>query len=170
MICRQCGLELPDQARFCARCGAALGSPDAPQLPADPALGTPPAAPPRPPGRRPRVWLLLVFWIGSVVPLLIAIIYAVIAVDPTADGGASGLNPADVQRSAVFLAVCATVLLVLQLAAAAALTAGQPWGRMVATVVCALWMLTCVGIPVAVLALSGLWRRSGEPPRPSGLP
>ena len=99
-------------------------------------------------------------------PLLIAIIYAVIAVDPTADGAASGLSSADVQRSAVFLAICATVLLVLQLAAAAALTAGQPWGRLVATVVCALWMLTCVGIPVAVLALSTLWRRAAEPPRP----
>ena len=109
---------------------------------------------------------MLVFWIGSVVPLLIAIIYAVIAVDPTADGGASGLSTGDVQRSAVFLAACATILLVLQLAAAAALTAGQPWGRMLASVVCALWMLTCVGIPVAILALSALWRKAAAPPRP----
>ncbi|HYZ01366.1 MAG TPA: zinc-ribbon domain-containing protein [Candidatus Binatia bacterium] len=166
MICRQCGLELPDRARFCARCGAALTPPGGPQLAADPGgWGT--AAPARPAaGRRPPLWLLLVFWIGSVLPLLVAIIYAVIAVDPTADGGASGLSSADVQRSAVFLAVSATVLLVLQLAAAAALTAGQPWGRLVATVVCALWMLSCVGIPVAVLALSVLWRKTAEPPRP----
>lgn len=167
MICRQCGLELPDRARFCARCGSALTSAGGPELAADPGRWTPPAPQPRPVvGRRPPLWLLLVFWIGSVLPLLIAVIYAVIAVDPTADGGASGLSSADVQRSAVFLAVCATILLVLQLAAAAALTAGQPWGRLVATVVCALWMLTCLGIPVAVLALSALWRKAAEPPRP----
>jgi energy-coupling factor transporter transmembrane protein EcfT len=117
-----------------------------------------------PPGRtrqRPSVWLLLLFWIGCVVPLVIAIIYAVITADPAVDGGASGLSPADVQRSALVLAVSASVILILQLTAAAALTAGQPWGRVVGTVVCALWMLTCLGIPVAILGLTGLWRRSG---------
>lgn len=167
MICRQCGLELPDRARFCARCGAALTVPGEPVPAGGPTPWAATAAPPRPVAvRRPALWLLLVFWIGSVVPLLVAIIYAVIAVDPTADGGASGLSTGDVQRSAVFLAVCATILLVLQLAAAASLTAGQPWGRTVASVVCALWMLTCVGIPVSILALSALWRRAAEPPRP----
>ena len=166
MICRQCGLELPERARFCARCGAALSTSGSPEAPAAPGAWPASPAPPAAPRLRPALWLLLVFWIGSAVLLVIGIIYAVIAVDPTADGGASGLSSADVQRSAILLAAFFGVVLVLQLAAAGALTAGLPWGRVVGTVVCALWMLTCVGIPVAILALTGLWRRAGQPPRP----
>ena len=40
---------------------------------------------------------------------------------------------------------------------------GREWGRITATIACVIWGLTCVGLPVALLALNSIWRpRVGE--------
>jgi hypothetical protein len=100
------------------------------------------------------------------VVLLAALVYLVAAAFPDLDGTAGQDS-----RVRVFAAVVAAVLTLLfagQVLAAAGLTLGWPWARPLATVVCVVWALTCVGLPVALLALNSLWRRPASSPRVAG--
>ena len=144
MTCPACGLELPPYARFCARCGTPQPHP----------VGAPPA-PHRQP--RPPTWLLVLFWVGAVLTLLVAALYTAIAVTPGA-ASAPGLDPAQVGQTALVAAAAAAALFGLQVVAAIGLTAGREWGRVVATLACVGWALTCIGLPVAALVLARLWR------------
>jgi hypothetical protein len=46
------------------------------------------------------------------------------------------------------------------LTAALGLSVAARWGRLLATVVCAMWVLTCVGIPLAIACLVAVWSPS----------
>lgn len=160
VICPQCGLGLPEHARFCARCGVAQ-------------TGTVPGGEPPAGGyRRPvPVWVLVLFWGGSIVPLILAGAYITAAISPPAavvkQAEASFVSP---QVPLLLLAGFFTVLVLLQVAAAWGLTIERSWARPLATVVCAFWLLTCVGIPLGVGALVAIWsgpaRRPAPPPPP----
>jgi hypothetical protein len=150
VTCPSCGLALPPVARFCARCGARL-TPVAPAAPAE-------VAP---------VWLLALLWVGGAGLLSVTALYAVLAagliqpgqVDPSVD-------PAQVRPTAALVAACAGSLCAAHGAAAIGLMTRRPWARTFATMVCVVWALTCVGLPVGLLGIAALWRS----PRRVGTP
>ena len=138
--CPSCGFALPPYARFCARCGAPQPAPA--------------AWAERPPGV--PVWVLVLFWLGAAVALLVAIAYGVLAASPDVAG--PGGDEARVRLPAAVIALCSVSLFAGQLAAAVGLTGGRPWARVLATLVCVAWCLTCVGLPLGLLALNAIWR------------
>lgn len=179
--CPSCGQELPARAKYCARCGGAVML--APTWSATPTVPPPPAPPPGAPPEvrtvfgpglhpaghripaRPRrtvpTWVLVLLYAGAAVPLFLGLVYTVAAADPRlANQPGSGYSDASVQTSATTFAVTLLVVFAAQLVAALGLTFNQPWGRVVATFVCLAWMVTLIGIPVSVLALSAIWRRT----------
>jgi hypothetical protein len=139
IACRRCGLQLPDHARFCAHCGARLAAA----------------------GRRVDAWVLVVFGVGTTLSAAGAVVYAAVAIDPGA--GATNLDPNTIRAGSVVLASALGIYCIVQAAAITGLVRGKEWGRIVATVACVLWSLTCVGIPVAVLVLNSLWRQRASP-------
>ncbi len=178
--CPSCGQELPARAKYCARCGGALAV--APSWSATPTVPPPPAPPPGSPAEMravfgadlqpaaPRVpvqprrmvptWVLVLLYAGAAVPLLLGLVYTVAAADPRlANQPGSGYSDAAVQTSATTFAVTLLVVFAAQLISALGLTFNQAWARVVATFVCLAWMVTLIGIPVSVLALSAIWRR-----------
>jgi hypothetical protein len=146
--CPVCGLSLPPHANFCAWCGSPL--PRAGRV----------AAP---------AWLLVLFWIGTALAAAGAVIYTVIAFSPDVPAQTPG-GP-DARAGAVVLAIVAGALACVQLPAVIGLTAGRSWARPLATVVCIVWSLTCIGLPLSLLALNTIWRSTppgGPSPRSGG--
>ena len=143
MTCPRCGLALPPVARFCARCGAPLAAAGAVVRPA----GAP-------------VWLLVLLWLGAAGLLWVAAVYVVIAAGlvPREAMAAAGGDAASVQGAAALVAACAASLCLAHLAAALGLMSGRAWARTLATMVCVVWALTCVGLPVGLLGINALWR------------
>ncbi|MBO0686934.1 MAG: zinc ribbon domain-containing protein [Candidatus Dormibacteraeota bacterium] len=140
--CPSCGLRLPDFARFCARCGRRL-----------------PAA-----ARLAPHWVVVLFWAGTLVALGIAAIGVSELAVPTPPS--QGVDPNQERLASVLIAVAAGCLFAAQLAAAIGLTAGRPWARPMATLVCVAWGLSCVGLLVSIPVLNAIWRdrRRTEPP------
>jgi hypothetical protein len=145
VTCPSCGLALPPVARFCARCGTRL---------------LPEAA--APPGGMAPVWLLALLWVGAAGLLYVAAVYGAFAtgliqprqLDPTVD-------PSQVQPVSAVFAVCAGALCAAHGAAAIGLMGKRPWARTFATVVCVVWALTCVGLPLGLLGIRALRRPRG---------
>jgi hypothetical protein len=132
--CQRCGLAgLPSHARFCASCGAPLA-----------------AAPGAP------VWVLVLFWLGAAGALGLGLIYVLVAIFPDLAG--AGSDAARTRSGQVLLAACFLSLSAAQIAAVIGLMTGRPWSRPLATLVCVAWALTCLGLPVALLALNAIWR------------
>lgn len=151
MRCPACGLELPNYARFCARCGTPQHAPAAPPPPAGP-------------GRLAPGWLIAVFWAGAALSLLITAAYAAIAVSPALAGLAG--DPGRVRASALVIAVWSAALFGAQSVAATGLLRRREWAMVPATLACVGWALTCIGLPVAVFVLAALWsRKPGGPVR-----
>ena len=113
------------------------------------------------PRRSVATWVLVLLYAGAAIPLFLGLIYTLAAADPhLANQPGSGYTDATVQSSATTFAVTLLVVFAAQLIAALGLTFNQAWGRVVATFVCLAWMVTLIGIPVSILALSAIWRRS----------
>jgi hypothetical protein len=106
-----------------------------------------------------------VFWIGTVVVLGVAVVYGLAAAFP--DLAAQSGDAGKVRVAATVVALCASSLFVGQLLATIGLTAGWSWARVLATLVCVAWALTCVGLPVALLALNSIWRGGRRPAAPA---
>jgi hypothetical protein len=111
--------------------------------------------------------VFVVFGLGVAVSAVVSGLYAVIAIDPA--GASTTMDPGVVRTGSVALALIMGILCALQCAAIVGLVRGGDWGRVVATIVCVAWSITCVGLPVAVLVLNSIWRRKPPPataPRP----
>jgi hypothetical protein len=108
-----------------------------------------------------EAWVFVVFGLGVALSAIVSALYAVIAIDPT--GASTSLDPGAVRAGSAALAGIFCVLFVLQCAAIVGLVRGGEWGRVLATIACVAWSLTCVGLPVAVLVLNSLWRRRRTP-------
>jgi hypothetical protein len=135
VICPRCDLTLPERARFCARCGSPLGKPVA-------------------------IWVPVLFWAGSIVPLFFAAIYLAVWIDPPAElVKQAATSHLSAQVVSACFAIFFLALLLVQLVAAWALTKARSWARVLATIVCTLWMMTIVGIPLGVIALVAIWSR-----------
>jgi hypothetical protein len=158
VACPRCGLQLPERARFCARCGLRL-----PESARGRGGVASPAA-----RLQPSVWLVLLFWVGCLLPLVLILAYLVswIAPDPSL-ARTAGLTTDQFQLGSAVFTTFFVLLLLLQVVAASGLTSARKWGKVLATVVCALWMLTCVGIPVSIAALVAIWGRWAPLPAPS---
>jgi len=133
--CPACGLSLPEFARFCARCGRRL----------------PPLR-----GGVPPIWVLVLFWLGTVASLAVALAYTLALVIP--DLPVEGVDPGQLRRVAGIVAAAAASLFVAQLIASVGLTLGRSWAKGMATLICVAWALTCLGLPLSVLALNAIWR------------
>ena len=135
--CAACGQALPLEANFCAACGTRL------------------------PGRALAPWwVLALFSLGAFLMLYSAASsVASFYVDPTI-----GSDPSKT-TAAYFVIAFSILLLVVQAIAIVGLARNQAWGRMAATVACAGWVLTCVGIPLSVVVLRELWRIQPAPLR-----
>jgi hypothetical protein len=150
--CPACGLALPPYARFCARCGTPQPHPF--------------GLPHRPAGRRFPTWLLAMLAGGAGLSLLVAVFYAGLAAQP----GLAGISPAASDRvrlrlTSAALALVAAAFFGLQVVAVVGLARGRPWGRTAGTLACGVWALTCIGLPIALLGLSALWRAPAAEPR-----
>ena len=136
--CPACSLELPSEALFCARCGIRL------------------------PGRTtaPAWWVFALFSVGAFLTFYSAVsMVASFYLDPT-------LSTDQSKRFAGYLVVAFSSLLWgAQIAAIIGMARSRPWGRLLATVACAGWVLTCVGVPVSILVLRELWRVKRSPLR-----
>ncbi|MGH7910747.1 MAG: hypothetical protein ACREOV_03415, partial [Candidatus Dormibacteraceae bacterium] len=99
------------------------------------------------------------FWVGALVPLFFGLVYTIAALVPGL-AEEPGISAAELQETAAFLAAALFMLVVVQVVGGIGLLLGRMWGRIVATVVCAVWMVTVIGIPLSVLALATMWRRT----------
>jgi hypothetical protein len=144
LSCPACGLGgLPVGARFCARCGRPL-----------PATEMVVARSPRAP-----LWVLVLLWLGAAGLLVVAVVYGVVAVGlAPVRSVAPGTDPASVRAASAVLAGGAASLCLAHGVAAVALLARRSWSRPLATLVCATWILTCIGLPVGLLAIDAIWR------------
>jgi hypothetical protein len=101
----------------------------------------------------------VVFGLGVAVSAVVSVLYAVIAFNPA--GASSNLDPAVVRTGSEALAGIAAIVCLVQGAAIVGLVRGREWGRIMATIACVAWSLTCIGLPVAALVLNSIWRRPG---------
>jgi hypothetical protein len=108
------------------------------------------------------MWVIVLFALGVVVAALIAIVYTAIALMPGLTAPA-GVDPDRLRLSAVVLAIVGSLLSALQLVALVGLALGRDWGRVLATIACVAWALTCIGLPVSLLVISSLWARRNAP-------
>jgi hypothetical protein len=114
-----------------------------------------------------EAWVLVVFGLGVALSAIVSVLYAVVAIDPA--GAPTTFDPAVVRTGSVVLTVSLAILCGLQIAAIVGLVRGGEWGRVLATIACVAWSITCVGLPVAVLVLNSIWRRkppAATAPRP----
>jgi hypothetical protein len=129
---------LPPVARFCARCGSPLGG--APVL-------------------REPVWVVVLLWLGAAGLAVVAMIYGSVASGLIAVGAvAPGTDPTTVRTTAAVFAAGAASLAVAHVFSAFGLMGRRAWARPLATLVCVSWGLTCVGLPVGLLAINAIWR------------
>jgi hypothetical protein len=150
--CPACGLALPGYARFCARCGTPQPHP----------VGLPPGRA----GRRFPIWLLAMLAGGAGLALLVAVVYAGLAAQPSLTGAApAGTDPARLRLVSAAVALAAAAVFGLQVAAVVGLARGRSWGRTAGTLACVVWALSCIGLPIALLGLSALWRAPAAAPR-----
>ena len=110
---------------------------------------------------RPPAWVLVLFWLGAALVLGLAVVYGVAAAFP--DLAAQSGQGSKVQVAATVVGLCAASVFVAQLLAVIGLTVGASWARPLATLVCVVWALTCIGLPVAVLAVNSIWRGRRRP-------
>lgn len=101
--------------------------------------------------------MIALFWGGAALSLALAAIYASIAASPHVPELRA--DPAQVRNSALLIAAWSAALFGAQLVAAVGLTRRRAWAMVPATLACVGWALSCIGLPVAVLVLAGLWRR-----------
>jgi hypothetical protein len=113
------------------------------------------------------MWVLVLFWMGTVASLAIALAYALALLIP--DLPTQGVDPGQLRAVAGIVAVVAGTLFVAQLITSVGLTLGRSWARAMATLICVAWALTCLGLPLSVLALNAIWRPL-KPARPSAAP
>jgi hypothetical protein len=152
VTCPSCGLALPPIARFCARCGTRL----------TPAVaGVSMEAP---------VWLVALLWVGAAGLLSASGFYLMLALGLVQPGQIDpGVDPSQVRPSAAVFALCGASLSAAHGAAAIGLMGRRPWARTFATLVCVVWALSCVGLPVGLLGIAALWRPR-RPARRVGTP
>jgi hypothetical protein len=109
----------------------------------------------------------VLLWIGAAGLLGVAALYAILALDVVPpDSVDPGVDPGAVRSLAALVAAAAASLAAGHAAAAFGLTTSRPWGRVIATMVCVVWALTCVGLPVGLLGVSAMWRSRPVPPSP----
>lgn len=135
-------MVLPAHARFCARCGARVqaGAPSGPAAPAP-------------------IWVHVLLWLGAGGLFWIAVTYAAFAAGliPQASlGGAA--DTGSLRGTAAVIAAGAVSLAAAHAVAALGLMANRGWSRTFATLVCVVWALTCVGLPLGLLAINAMWR------------
>jgi hypothetical protein len=129
-------MRLPDAALFCAGCGLRL-----------------------PRSQAAPVWVLVLFWLGAAATLWVAVLYGALAAGLLPAGGIpTGTDPGTLRSTTAMLAAAAASVFVAHLVAALGLMGGRPWSRPFATLVCVTWGLTCVGLPLGLLAVGALWR------------
>ena len=109
ITCPACGLSLPEFARFCARCGRRL--------------------PLR--GDVPPTWVLVLFWLGTVASLAVAVAYTLILVIPGLP--AQGIDSGQLRRVSGIVAAAAASLFVAQLITSVGLMLGRSWAKGMAT-------------------------------------
>jgi hypothetical protein len=145
--CPQCGLELPERARFCARCGTDVSNPLGPRRnPSGPSARRP-----------PRSWVTILLWLGTAVPLLLTLACVSIWPDAHHDAQLMGGTPSEWRATAVLLVGYFGLVLLLQVLACIGLTLERAWAAAVATALCVLWMFTLLAIPFSIAFLFGIW-------------
>ena len=111
--------------------------------------------------------MLVLFWLGTAAALAVTLAYALALAIPNLP--AEGVDPGQLRAIAGVVAAVAGSLFVAQLITSVGLTLGRPWARSMATLICVAWALTCVGLPLSVLALNAIWRPL-KPTRPVAAP
>ena len=110
------------------------------------------------------MWLQVLLWLGAGALFWIAVSYLAFAaglISPAAVGARGDVRALRVTASVI--AVCAGSLAVAHAVAGFGLAVSRPWARTFATLVCVVWALTCVGMPIGLLAISAMWRSRGGP-------
>ncbi|HEY7200866.1 MAG TPA: hypothetical protein VIC57_11660, partial [Candidatus Dormibacteraeota bacterium] len=108
------------------------------------------------------VWLVVLLWVGAGGLLWVTAGYVAVALDLLpGDALGAGTDVQSVRGAAALISACTASLGLAHVAAAIGLMGGRAWARTFATMVCVVWALTCVGLPVGLLGISALWRPRG---------
>jgi hypothetical protein len=103
---------------------------------------------------------------GAGLSLLVAALYAGLAAQPGLAGATpTGADLARLRLTAAGVALAAAAFCGLQVVAVVGLARGRGWGRTAGTLACVVWALSCIGLPLALLGLSALWRAPAAEPR-----
>ena len=95
------------------------------------------------------------------VSFALAALYTVLARTPTLPAQSGDVG--QLRLAATVFALCFASLFVGHVLAAVGLTVGWSWARLLATLVCVVWCLTCVGLPIGLLVLNAIWRGRPRP-------
>jgi len=162
IACPRCGGQLPPQARFCAHCGAPLGTEGAAPAQFWPAPARPaPVSEASASRREVRLWVTILYWIGAALSFGVAALYAAgLALPGALDQAASAqkTDPGQLRLAVIFVVMYFAALCLSHVVAAIGLTLRKPWAKVVATLAAALWVFTCVGVPVVAVVIFFLWR------------
>jgi hypothetical protein len=97
--------------------------------------------------------------VGAGALLSLAGLYGALAAGlVSAAGLGGGTDASSLRGTATLIALCAASLGIAHGVAALGLMGSRPWARTFATMVCVVWALTCVGLPIGLLAINALWR------------
>jgi hypothetical protein len=99
-------------------------------------------------------WILATFAAGTGVTAVAAATYGAWTADPSLQPPSAALSGG----STGVLALAAAAMVLLQSGAIAGLVRGRDWGKILATLACLGWALTCIGLPVSFAVLLSLWR------------
>ncbi len=159
---RHCGYELPPSAAFCPICGAALAAGASEARPT--ASATARAAPSGAAGVRAYRGLIPLYAIGLPLLLVPFLFYLTLAINPGSvlpPGQPLPADPVTLRTSALFLAGLLAVMLAVQALSLVGLLMAASWSRVAVTFSSVLWMLTCLGLPVALWVIWRIWTRPG---------
>jgi hypothetical protein len=110
-----------------------------------------------PGGSGNATWLLILLGVAIPIAAVVAILYGAIALDPQTPGQ-GGLDANTLRTFSGAIAFAFGGISLLHAGALYGLLRGREWGRVAATIACVIWGFSCVGLPVALLALNVLWR------------
>jgi hypothetical protein len=111
-----------------------------------------------PPELSVPVWIVVSLGVGAILAGLFGLVYALVLVDPSLPAAAGTPYMAVSQSTLAALTAACGLMVLVQAAAVAGLLRGRDWGKLMATIACVGWALTCLLAPVSFLLLFFLWR------------
>jgi len=106
----------------------------------------------------------MALWAGCGLEAGLGAIYGYIYFSPqllVAHATAS-VSASDLRTASAVISISALAAFLLQATGCLLLVRGSLWGRVILSLVCVLWSVTLVGLPVSLFVLVNIWRRAPD--------